>query len=340
MIPFIAHVGVDKNGVATGGTSAALSSDTVCMRPYYNKGWTSIYRNSEEVALKIYKNAESICENDFIEYNPLGKVSAYDLAKKNNWDIRSITEFCKIDNVSFVVLCVSALGKTTVGLDEKIKFRNLDWFLINNGFSKIPFVEQKTLKRGDILVGEKHAAVVISDGENIDRRDSKEQSLDLAKANKRFMGKEIAKATARTSMQVYSGQGEHFIKLDNIKKNDPVYILERCEDGWFKIFYPYTTSGYAYIRDSLKTSMTKEAYPVEKELPASQEVDYEFYLNCPAVNLRSGPGKEFNIIGNIKAQTKFKMVEEFLDWGRLNTPGGWIKLSFVRKIEKEGAKNE
>ena len=48
MSVLIGHIAVDKNGIATGGSSAAQSTDTIFTRTFCDKQCHSVYRRNND----------------------------------------------------------------------------------------------------------------------------------------------------------------------------------------------------------------------------------------------------------------------------------------------------
>lgn len=337
MSVLIGHIAVDKNGIATGGSSAAQSTDTIFTRTFYDKQWHSVYRpNNDKKAEIIATTMQKICENDNIQYSEEDRLGLYSQAQLHHWDVSKITEPCGADSVTMLFVIVRALGEV-LGNEKTLKFENLDWFLTRAGLQKLKFQGKEYLKRGDIILSDTHVAVVLSDGDKIDRRTPAQQVMDMVAKNQSLIGEGISSAITKTSISVYSGPGIHFIEYKVIPKNTELAILEVLTNGWFKIVYPYVQAGYGYIQDLSGTALNiadKSILPSkeEEEEIISTPVNYQVHIMDSVVNIRKGPGKEYPVAGNVNRWNKYTIIKECNGWGYLSTGNGWINLSKTHKI--------
>ena len=163
----IGHASLDENKNAKGGSSGDQTKKEVCTRSWYNKPWTSVIRpNKSAVAEKIAKAMEQACANDNIGYDQSQRTTLYARAKEVNWDLSKITSKCECDCSSLVAVCVNAAG---IGVSKDIYTGNeLSALKATGGFTvytdKKHIGSSDYLKRGDILLGSGHTAVVLSDG--------------------------------------------------------------------------------------------------------------------------------------------------------------------------------
>jgi uncharacterized protein YraI len=279
---------------------------------------------------------ENICNNDNIQYNKT-VFDLYTEAKKHKWDITKIENKCGTNATMAILVIIRALGEV-LGNEKNIAFNNLEYLLPQVGFQTFKFEDKEKLQRGDIILSSSHVAVVLSDGEKVDKRSAAKALLDKYSVNQSHFGKEIGVANTRTSMSVYSGPGIHFIEYKVVPKNTELAILEVLPEGWFKIVYPYVQAGYGYVQDAsgtaLKLNDTSILPKEEVEEELGTPVNYEVYLKGQnsVVNIRKGPGKEYPVAGNIRNRQKYTIVKEHAGWGYLSSPSGWVNLTRVNKI--------
>lgn len=51
------------------------------------------------------------------------------------------------------------------------------------------------------------------------------------------------------------------------------------------------------------------------------------------LNIRSGPGTQYKLVGTIKDQKIYTIVETTKDnWGKLKDNEGWVTLAYTKKI--------
>ena len=55
-------------------------------------------------------------------------------------------------------------------------------------------------------------------------------------------------------------------------------------------------------------------------------------ITASELNIRSGPGTQYQILGCIKDRGCYTIVEEKDGWGLLKSKVGWICLQYTRKI--------
>lgn len=163
----IGHASKDENGKITGGAAGDQTGKEVCSRNWYNMPWTAVIRPKDAAAAeKIAKAMEQACANDNIGYDQGQRTTLYARAKEAGWDLSRITEKCECDCSSLVAVCVNAAG---IAVSKDIYTGNQKTALGNTGSFEVltasKYIGSSTyLKRGDILLGSGHTAVVLTDG--------------------------------------------------------------------------------------------------------------------------------------------------------------------------------
>lgn len=66
----------------------------------------------------------------------------------------------------------------------------------------------------------------------------------------------------------------------------------------------------------------------------STEDSKQFLVKVTAgtLNIRSGPGTAYNVVGKIKDQGVYTIVKERGNWGELKSGAGWISLNYTRRV--------
>lgn len=167
----IGHASIDENKKAKGGNAGDQTKKEVYTRTWYNKPWTCVIRPKDsKVAEKIAKAMEQACANDKIGYDQNQRTTLYTQAKAVNWDISKVTTACECDCSSLVAVCVNAAGikvsKDIYTGNEKTALANTGVFTVLTDSKYISKADY--LKRGDILLGSGHTAIVLSDGGKVD----------------------------------------------------------------------------------------------------------------------------------------------------------------------------
>ena len=60
--------------------------------------------------------------------------------------------------------------------------------------------------------------------------------------------------------------------------------------------------------------------------------EFKVKVEIPDLNIRKGPGIDFDKTGKFTGKGVFTIVEEKDGWGKLKSGAGWIKLSFAKRI--------
>jgi LysM repeat protein len=158
---------LDENRKARGGAAGDQTKKEVCIINWYNKPWTAVIRPKDsKVAEKIAFAMEQACANDKIGYDQTQRTTLYAQAKAHNWDLSKITTACECDCSSLVAVCVNAAGisvsKNIYTGNERAALQETGKFTIYMSTQYIG--SSNHLKRGDILLGDGHTAIVLSDG--------------------------------------------------------------------------------------------------------------------------------------------------------------------------------
>ena len=166
----IGHAYSDENKSAKGGVSGDQTGNEVKIQNWYNrsKGWSAVFRPKDStVAEKIATAMEQACANNKIGYDQSQRTTLYARAKEKNWDLSKIVSSCECDCSSLVAVCVNAAG---IAVSKDMYTGNQKAVLMATGqFEQLTdsqhLTYDKYLKRGDILLGTGHTAVVLSNGD-------------------------------------------------------------------------------------------------------------------------------------------------------------------------------
>jgi hypothetical protein len=169
----IGHASIDENNKARNGSAGDQTGKEVCTRNWYNRtsGWHTVIRPKDSVAAeKIAVAMEQACANDNIGYDQNQRTTLYTKAKAAGWDISKVTEKCECDCSALVAVCVNAAGIT---VSKDIYTGNQKSALKNTGKFEILteakyLTKQDYLKRGDIILGNGHTAIALSNGDKVE----------------------------------------------------------------------------------------------------------------------------------------------------------------------------
>ena len=138
--------------------------------------------------------------------------------------------------------------------------------------------------------------------------------------NQSYCGAGIGTAVARQEMNVRTAPNTDGIILSSIKKGTSVEVLEITLNNWYKIVWPGFKTGYAYVsnRTGQYFGYTPKTFKVE--------------VTANALNIRSGPGIENNIIGLLKKGSQALISKVDNNWGYIKDRKGWISLTYTKRV--------
>lgn len=170
MAVYIGHASIDERGKAKGGTAGDQTGKEVYKRTWYSKPWHTVFRaKSPEIAEKIAKAMEQACANNNIGYDQYQRTTLFELAKAKKWDISKVDKKCETDCSALVAVCCNAAGvavsKDMYTGNESAVLKGTGKF--NSYIDSIYTGSSSYLKRGDILLGNGHTAVVLTNGDKV-----------------------------------------------------------------------------------------------------------------------------------------------------------------------------
>jgi hypothetical protein len=239
----IGHARIDEKAKAKGGKAGDQTGKELMIQDWYNKEWSTVFRAKDnKVAEKIAKAMEQACANDKIGYDQGQRTTLYKHAEKCNWNIQKITEKCECDCSSLVAVCVNAAGikvskdmytgnqKAVLQATKKFEMLTDSKYLIKPDY----------LKRGDILLGPGHTAVVLSDGD-VPSKAAWYSAIESAKSfNTSFAGVYEVKAA---KLNVRNGAGTLKKVMTVLPKGARVrcygYYTKVLGNAWFYVQFTY-----------------------------------------------------------------------------------------------------
>ena len=240
----IGHAHSDENKRAKGGETGDQTGNEVVAQDWYlrSNGWSMVFRAKDiKIAETIAKAMEQACKNDNIGYDQSQRTTLYNKAKKVNWDLSKVNTKCECDCSSLVAVCVNAAGilisKDMYTGNQKellVSTKKFDILTASKYLTKSDY-----LKRGDILLGPGHTAIVL----DIDR---KELAIESAKSfSNSFVGTYTVRAT---KLNVRCGAGITKTILLVIPKGTKVqcfgYYTKVLGMNWLYIQFVYNGKQY------------------------------------------------------------------------------------------------
>lgn len=128
-------------------------------------------------------------------------------------------------------------------------------------------------------------------------------------------------------LNVRSGIGTDFDKLTTLKRGDKVGLF-RKEGDWAKIRTESGVIGY---------TVAKYLVGSEAEVEPERPIAY-WYINANTLNVRSGPGTNYDKIETLKRGAKVGYFDSDGDWARIQTPSGktgYMLITYLVDSESE-----
>ena len=124
--------------------------------------------------------------------------------------------------------------------------------------------------------------------------------------------------TSSSNLNVRSGAGTKYSKIGSLAKGTVVEVVE-IKDGWAKIIFPSAnyTNGYVSAQYLTKQSTSPETVIGTKTVIAR------------VLNVRSGAGTSYSIVGKLNRNTKVEVIETVANgsWSKIKFNGGYAYVS-------------
>lgn len=169
----IGHASISENNNNGRDGKAKAGDQTgkeVCIRSFYKKPWAYLLRCKDANKAEIMAKAcESICNNPYVGYNQLKRMTLLTALKLLNYDYSKLNFLVECDCSSLMTGCAECAGifpkyttNAPVTANMVKLFKETGWFdVITEGIN-----DEVNLKRGDILVGppNTHTVMVLDNG--------------------------------------------------------------------------------------------------------------------------------------------------------------------------------
>ena len=97
------------------------------------------------------------------------------------------------------------------------------------------------------------------------------------------------------------------------------FTIVQTSNGWGILI---SGAGWIYLQDSTYVKI------LESNAPTS----YIIQVTASALNIRSGAGTTYPVVGTIRDKGKYTIVEEKNGFGKLKSGAGWISLQYTKKV--------
>lgn len=263
----IGHASIDERGKANSGAAGDQTKKEVCTRSWYSMPWHTVFRpKSATAAEKIAKAMEQACANNNIGYDQYQRTTLYTQAKAKGWDISKVATKCETDCSALVAVCCNAAG---ISVSKDMYTGNEKSLLTKTGaftvYTASKYVGSSNyLKRGDILLGNGHTAIVLSNGAKVKTATTSKPATSTTKP-KSVVAKDPARTkraslagtytvTAAQALNVRDGAGTAAKVLVTIPNGTKVkcygYYTENKGTIWLYVQFSFEGTSYVGFASS------------------------------------------------------------------------------------------
>lgn len=141
-----------------------------------------------------------------------------------------------------------------------------------------------------------------------------------------------------TSLRVRTGPATYHSVIGGVLNGTTLNVIG-SEGSWFKVNYQGKT-GYvsSEFMKFVKGGTSTPEQPKQPEQP-NQGAIGDYYINASALNVRSGEGTNYRIIGALPQGQKVQVISENSGWSKINYNGqtGYIGTRYLSKTPVGGA---
>ncbi len=144
----------------------------------------------------------------------------------------------------------------------------------------------------------------------------------------------IGKVTASSSLNVRNGAGTNYSIIGSLKTNDTVEILEML-NGWYKIKYNnsigYVSSQYISIT-ATETPDNNTSNNSNNNSSTTTQTIIGKVTASSSLNVRSGAGTNYSIIGSLKTNDTVEILETLNGWYKIkfNNTTGYVSSQYIK----------
>ncbi|MGG3547102.1 SH3 domain-containing protein [Bacillus paranthracis] len=145
-------------------------------------------------------------------------------------------------------------------------------------------------------------------------------------------------------LRVRTGPANYHPVIGGVLKGQSLQVVD-IENGWYKIKYNNRT-GYVsgeFVK-FLKGSSTQEQTQTKEKLEQAQQPNHEqekqepaqnYYVKSSSLNVRSGAGMNYEVIGVVEPNQKIQVVGQQAGWYKINYNGktGFVGMNYLSKTK-------
>ncbi|MDB2060789.1 SH3 domain-containing protein [Clostridium perfringens] len=197
-----------------------------------------------------------------------------------------------------------------------------------NGWYKIDYIDGVKKKYG--YVSKDYISIINENPEDEETNGDIEIEKPSVSANK----KGIVKVNSALNMR--SGPGSNYGVIGTLRNNDEVEIIKEV-DGWYEIKFNgksgYVSSQYIKVVDN----ESNEEKPVEPEKPSVSVNKQGVVKVNSALNMRSGPGSNYGVIGTLRNNDEVEIIKEVDGWYEIKFNGkiGYVSSQYIKVVDNE-----
>ncbi|MGE6617632.1 SH3 domain-containing protein [Bacillus mycoides] len=324
---FVSKNGATNNNVSTGGNNK-VTADVLRVRTAPNTSSSVSGRVYEGQTLNVIGE-----ENGWVKINHNGKVgyvsgefvsgvssNAGSSNNNTNNTVKPASGNYTVNVSSLRVRTGPSTSHTTIGSVKKGQVVQVvgevqDWFKINYAGQTAYLSKDYVTKGGS--------------NENTTQGNNQEQNNNVTVQTG---GTYVVNAT---SLRVRTGPATYHSVIGGVLNGTKLNIIG-SEGSWFKVNYQGKT-GYV-SSEFVKFVKGGTATPEQPKQPEQGAIG-DYYINASALNVRSGEGTNYRIIGALPQGQKVQVISENSGWSKINYNGqtGYIGTRFLSKTPVGGA---
>ena len=213
----------------------------------------------------------------------------------------------------------TTVGSVTKGQVVQVVGEVQDWFKINYA-GQTAYVSKDYVTKG-------------GSNENVTEGNKQEQNNNNGTIQ--TGGSYVVNAT---SLRVRTGPAAYHSVIGGVLNGTTLNVVG-SENGWFKVNYQGKTGFVSseFVK-FVKGGTTTPEQPKQPEKP-NQGAIGDYYINASALNVRSGEGTNYRIIGALPQGQKVQVISENSGWSKINYNGqtGYIGTRYLSKTPVGGA---
>lgn len=321
---FVSKNGASNSNVSTGGNNK-VTADVLRVRTAPNTSSSVSGRVYEGQTLKVVGQ-----ENGWVKINHNGQVgyvsaefvsgvsSNAGSSNNNQTTVQPASGNYTVNVSSLRVRTGPSTSHTTVGSVSKGQVVQVvgevqDWFKINYA-GQAAYVSKDYVTKG-------------GSNENATQGNNQNNNVTVQTG-----GTYVVNAT---SLRVRTGPATYHGVIGGVLNGTALNVIG-SEGSWFKVNYQGKT-GYV-SSEFMKFVKGGTTPPVQPEKPNQGSIG-EYYINASALNVRSGEGTNYRIIGALPQGQKVQVISENSGWSKINYNGqtGYIGTRYLSKTPVGGA---